>query len=149
MAKRVKVFLDSNVIVSGLFSEKGAPHIILHLLTLNLPVISGATGAYNLMEVARTIKKKMPEILPLYNSLLPLLDLEVVPLPSIKTIRKMAGLTVDKDIPVLASAIACGADYLITGDKKDFGKLKSRDIFQTKIISPAEFLEYISGLLAS
>jgi putative PIN family toxin of toxin-antitoxin system len=148
MVKKVKVFLDSNVIVSGLFSERGAPHIILHLLTLNLPVISGATGAYNLMEVERTIKKKMPEMLPLYNSWLPLLDLEVVPLPSIETIRTMAGLTADKDIPVLASAIACGADYLVTGDKKDFGKLKSKDIFRTKIVSPAEFLKTISSFLA-
>lgn len=87
MAKNVKVFLDSNVIVSGLFSEKGAPHIILHLLTLNLPVISGATGTYNLMEVERTLKNKMPAILPLYNSLLPLLELEVVPLPAIETIK--------------------------------------------------------------
>lgn len=60
----------------------------------------------------------------------------------------MAGLTADKDIPVLASAIACGADYLVTGDKKDFGKLKSKDIFRTKIVSPAEFLEAMSRFLA-
>jgi predicted nucleic acid-binding protein len=65
--RRCKVFLDSNVILSGLFSDKGAPRIILDLLTLNLPVLSGATGRYNLMEVERNLNRKMPEALPLYQ----------------------------------------------------------------------------------
>lgn len=147
MARKLKVFLDSNVIISGLLSDSGAPHIILHLLTLSLPVLSGATGAYNIMEVERTIKKKMPGVLPLYESILPLLDLEIVSLPPVETIRSMAGMTADKDIPVLASAIACEADYLVTGDKKDFGKLKTQDILKIKIVGPTEFLDIVEGFL--
>src|SRR5271169_3508892 len=120
--KRCKVFLDSNVILSGLFSDKGAPRIILDLLTLNLPMLTGSTGRYNLLEVERNLKKKMPQALPLYHKYLPKLGLEVVALPSQETIKTMTGATAEKDIPVLASAIACSADYLITGDKKDFGR---------------------------
>ena len=142
MAKRgVKVFLDSNVIISGLFSDKGAPRVILDLLCLGLPVLTGATGEYNLIEIERNLKKKMPDILPIYKKYLPLLNLEVIPLPSPGEINKLSGTTSDKDIPVLASAIRAGADFLVTGDKKDFIKLKGKNPF--KILSPAEFLDVI------
>ena len=49
----VKLFLDSNVILSGLLSDKGAPRIILDILSLNLPFLSGLTGEFNLLEMER------------------------------------------------------------------------------------------------
>jgi len=138
------VFLDSNVLLSGLFSEKGAPRIILDLLTLDLPVLEGATGYYNLREVERNLKKKMPEALSLYQKYLPRLGLEVVALPARDKLRSMAGAIAEKDVPVLASAIACGADYLITGDKKDFARLKrSQQRYHLTIVSPTEFIETV------
>jgi hypothetical protein len=51
----VKVFLDSNVIISGLFSDKGSPRLILDVLCLGLPFIRGVTGRYNLIEVERNL----------------------------------------------------------------------------------------------
>jgi predicted nucleic acid-binding protein len=142
--RRCKVFLDSNVLLSGLFSEKGGPRIILDLLALDLPVLAGATGRYNLMEVERNLKKKMPEALPLYHNYLPRLGLEVVALPTRETVRSMAGAIAEKDMPVLASAVACGAEYLITGDKKDFARLKrSQQRYNLTIVSPSEFVETV------
>jgi predicted nucleic acid-binding protein len=141
--ERCKVFLDSNVLLSGLFSDKGAPRIILDLLTLDLPMLSAATGRYNLMEVERNLKKKMPAAIPVYHKYLPKLRLEVVALPSAETIRRMTGVIAEKDIPVLASAIACGADYLITGDKKDFAKLKNDKKYDIEIVSPSEFIDQV------
>jgi putative PIN family toxin of toxin-antitoxin system len=141
--RKCKVFLDSNVLLSGLFSDKGAPRIILDLLTLNLPILTGATGRYNLMEVERNLKKRMPAAMPLYHEYLPKLGLEVVALPSQETIRSMTGIIAEKDIPVLASAIACKAEYLITGDKKDFDRLKKDKRYDLKIVSPSEFIETV------
>jgi predicted nucleic acid-binding protein len=142
--RRCKVFLDSNIILSGLFSDQGAPRIILDLLALDLPVLAGATGLYNLMEVERNLKKKMPEALSLYQEYLPKLGLEVVALPSVETVKSMAGLFAEKDIPVLASAIACGAEYLITGDKKDFAGLKRAPRrYPLEIVSPTEFVSKV------
>ena len=145
MAQRnkCKVFLDSNVLLSGLFSDKGAPRIILDLLTLNLPILAGATGRYNLMEVERNLKKKMPEAIPLYQKYLPRIRLEIVEMPSRATVISMAGAIAEKDVPVLASAIACGAEYLITGDKKDFAKLRNVKKYNLKIVSPSEFIETV------
>jgi predicted nucleic acid-binding protein len=141
--KRCKVFLDSNVLLSGLFSDKGAPRIILDLLTLNLPMLAGATGRYNLIEVERNLKKKMPEAIPLYQKYLPRIRLEIVEMPSRATVISMAGAIAEKDVPVLASAIACGAEYLITGDKKDFAKLRNVKKYNLKIVSPSEFIETV------
>jgi predicted nucleic acid-binding protein len=141
--RRCKIFLDSNVLLSGLFSDKGAPRIILDLLTLHLPILAGATGRYNLLEVERNLKKKMPEAVPLYRKYLPKLGLEIIALPSRETVNNMKGVIAAKDIPVLASAIACNADYLITGDKKDFDKLKSSKKYSLTIVSPTEFVESV------
>ncbi len=44
---------------------------------------------------------------------------------------------------VLASAIACGAEYLITGDKKDFAGLRNVKRYNLKIVSPSEFIETV------
>jgi predicted nucleic acid-binding protein len=141
--ERCKIFLDSNVLLSGLFSDRGAPRIILDLLALNLPMLSAAIGRYNLMEVERNLKKKMPAAIPVYHKYLPNLRLEVVALPSAETVRHMAGVIAEKDIPVLASAIACGADYLITGDKKDFAKVKNDKRYDIHIVSPTEFVDEV------
>jgi putative PIN family toxin of toxin-antitoxin system len=144
MAKRRhKIFLDSNVILSGLLSDKGAPRIILDILSLNLPVISGATGRYNIMETERNLKKKMPGIIPLYKKYLPVINLEIVPLPSPDTVKKFSKHISGKDVPVLASAISSKADYLITGDKKDFNKPGLKGKYGFQILSPTAFVEEI------
>ncbi len=144
--KRLKVFLDSNVIISGLFSDKGSPCIVLDLLSLDLPLLSGATGEYNIVEIERNLLKKMPDVLPVYRRYLKILNLEIVPLPLSKDIKKLSGQIADKDIPVLASAINNNADFLVTGDKKDFEKLKGKYPF--KILSPSEFLDIILPSIA-
>jgi predicted nucleic acid-binding protein len=141
--KEVKVFLDSNVIISGLFSDKGAPRIILDLLCLGLPVLVGMTGQYNIIEIERNIKKKMPGVFTLYNEYLPKLNLEIIPLPPLQKIRDLSGHISDKDVPVLASAITGKVDFLVTGDKKDFVRPSKKRIYPFKIVTPSEFLEKI------
>jgi predicted nucleic acid-binding protein len=142
MAKKaVRVFLDSNVILSGLFSEKGAPRIILDVLSLRLPFLVCSTGRYNLIEVERNLEKKMPGVLSVYKSYLSRLNLKITPLPQRREVRQWSGHIADKDIPVLLSAIQSKADFLVTGDKEHFEKLKSSVQYPFKIVSPAEFLD--------
>jgi len=142
MAKRaVRIFLDSNVILSGLFSDRGAPRIILDILSLNLSFIVVVTGRYNIMEIERNLRAKLPAAVPVYKEYIAKLNLRIIPVPALEEVKKYSGVTSPKDIPVLVSAIKSKADYLITGDKKDFGKLKGDYPF---IISgPSDFLEFI------
>jgi predicted nucleic acid-binding protein len=141
--KAVRVFLDSNIILSGLISDKGAPRVILDILCLNLPYINGMTGKYNTIEIERNITKQIPDAISLYRKYFPKLNLEIVPLPSIDEVRKFSGHISDKDVPVIISAINGKADILVTGDKKDFEKLKIMGKYPFKILSPTEFLNEI------
>jgi putative PIN family toxin of toxin-antitoxin system len=144
MAKKaVRVFLDSNVILSGLISDKGAPRICLDLLILKLPFLVGSTGRFNLMEIERALKKKLPGLLPIFRKYLPLLNLRIIPLPSPQEIREFAGKIADKDVPVLASAIKAKADFLVTGDKQHFQKLKAHGEYPLRIVTTAEFVDRI------
>ncbi len=144
MAKReVRVFLDSNVILSGLFSDTGPPRIILDLLSLNLPMLHAVTGRYNIIEIERNLKKKMPAAISVYKEYLPLLNLEIIPMPSAAMIKDFSGHTSDKDVPVLASAFTGKADFFVTGDKRDFTKLRIKGSYPFKIVSTSEFLEII------
>jgi putative PIN family toxin of toxin-antitoxin system len=144
MAPKIfKVFLDSNVILSGLFSDQGAPRIILDILTLKLPFLLGSTGEYNLLEIERNLKKKMPGVFSVYKRYLSRLNLKIIPIPGPEEIKKFSGQIADKDIPVLVSAIQSKADFLVTGDKKHVEKLKVPGNYPLKIITPSEFLERV------
>ena len=144
MAKRiVRVFLDSNVILSGLLSDKGAPRTILDLLTLKLPFLLGSTGRYNLIEIERNLEKKMPGILSVYKRYLRKLNLKIIPLPRPEELKEFSGKIVNKDVPVLVSAIRSKVDYLVTGDKQHFQKLKSPGDYSFKIVTPSEFIDRI------
>jgi putative PIN family toxin of toxin-antitoxin system len=144
MAKKaVRVFLDSNVILSGLISDTGAPRIILDLLTLKLPFLTGCTGRFNLMEIERVLKKKMPQALAVYQQYLPHLNLTIIPVPRGQELKEFTHTIADKDLPVLVSAIRGTADFLVTGDKRHFQKITSLGDYTLKIVTPAEFVDRI------
>ena len=64
-------------------------------------------------------------------------------LPSAEEIKLFDGIIHEKDAPVLASANKGKADFLLTGDKKHFQKLKTSGTCRFAIVSPAELLENI------
>lgn len=141
--KPTRIFLDSNVIISGLYSDKGAPRIILDILSLRLPFIAGVTGKYNIIEIERNLEKKMPDAISVYRKYLPLLDLDIIPMPSVEDVRRASGEIAEKDIPVLLSAIEGKVDILVTGDRKDFEKLKVGQKYNFRILTPSELTDLI------
>jgi putative PIN family toxin of toxin-antitoxin system len=144
MAERaIRVFLDSNVILSGLLSEKGPPGVILDILSLGFSFLIGLTGRYNLVEIERNLKKKLPDLLPVYRKYLPRMNLKTVPLPKPEELKKFFGIIANKDVPVLVSAIESQADFLVTGDKQHFEKMKMTPSTPFKIVTPGEFLDLL------
>ena len=146
-SRNLRVFLDSNVIISGLLSDRGSPRIILDLLSFHFQGMIGATGAYNLIEVERNITRKLPRALLLHQEYLPKLALEVIALPTRDEIERHLGLIADKDLPVLLSAVNGAVDFLVTGDNKDFGRIKGTTEFKFAVVSPTEFLGEIGEWL--
>jgi len=142
MAKKsLRIFLDSNVILSGLVSGRGAPRLILDILSLDLPVLSGLTGRYNLIEIERNIGKKMPDALPAYRRYLPKLKLKVISMPTLEELAPFRGTVGDKDLPVIVSVVNGQADYFVTGDKNLISQIRQKGGFPFKTVSPADFLD--------
>lgn len=145
--ERIKVFLDSNVILSGFISEKAAPRLILDLLCHDLPFLHAATGQYNMEEIERTMARKLPAVRPVFEHYMSKLMLQVVPVPSQEELKEYRGAVADEDLPVLVSAIRWGGDYLVTGDKKHFGGLRGSKIIPIKIRTPSEFISILAAVL--
>jgi predicted nucleic acid-binding protein len=122
--RAAKVFLDSNVILSGLVSDRGSPRLILDILSLGLPGLRGVTGRYNLTEVERIIAGKLPAAGSVLSECLPRMDLEIVFLPFSDEMKPFHGIVDDKDLPVMVSAVIAKADYFLTGDKRLMSQLK-------------------------
>lgn len=141
--KAVRVFLDSTVILSGLLSDKGSPRILLDILSLKLPLLTGITGQYNIIEIERNLTKKLPAAIPIYHEYISKLNLEIVPLPSSEEVKRFSGHTSEKDVPVIVSAFKGKTDFLVTGDKKDFADLMKKERYPFKITTPSEFIDMI------
>ncbi len=136
---KLRVFLDSNVIFSGLYSQEGAPGVILeHFVRGNLAIV---VSQQVLEEVIRTIKEKLPDALPALRRLLVNMPPEVVADPKLPDIEKWTKHLQMGDASILAAAISAQPNYFITGDKHF---LDNRDIIESaglKIVTPKQFLE--------
>ncbi|MBL7684825.1 MAG: PIN domain-containing protein [Deltaproteobacteria bacterium] len=137
MKRETILFLDSNVIISGLLSSKGSPRVLLDLLSLKVPHLIGFTGLYNLEEIERNLKKKFPQLLPLYKKYRSKINLKIVEIPTFNQIKPLLNKMPASDVPVLASAIQTKSDFLITGNIKDFPKKLAQPI---RVVTPHEFL---------
>ncbi|MBM4350767.1 MAG: hypothetical protein FJ106_12880 [Deltaproteobacteria bacterium] len=85
----------------------------------------------------------MDQILSVYKEYLPKLNLKIIPLPPKGELREYSGKIADKDIPVLVSALRSKADFLVTGDKQHFGKLRELDKYPFYVVTPSEFMDSI------
>jgi predicted nucleic acid-binding protein len=142
--RTIKVFLDSNVILSGLISDRGAPRLILDILSLGLPVLRGVTGRYNLAEIERNVAKKLPAARSVLNECLPRMNLEIVFLPFSDEIGPFHGAAEDKDLPVIASASIARADYFVSEDEPLLSRLDRAVSFPARPCRPNEFLKELS-----
>ncbi|HSA94889.1 MAG TPA: PIN domain-containing protein [Acidobacteriota bacterium] len=141
--RAVKVFLDSNVILSGLISDRGAPRLILDLISLGLPLLRGVTGRYNLTEIERNIAGKLPAARSVLNEGLPGMNLEIVFLPFLDEMAPFRGIVDDEDLPVLVSALIAKADYFLTGDTNSLGQIAKHKAFGISPMDPAHFLDRV------
>lgn len=142
MSKRkLRVFLDSNVIFSGLYSPRGSPALILeHFVAGDISVV---VSQQVLEEVVRTIKEKLPDALPVLKKLLVSTPPEVTadpPLEAIKHRRKKLSIA---DAAVLEAAITAHPDYFITGDAHFLDDPHLAEGTDLHIITPAGFLKIL------
>lgn len=138
MTKRdIRIFLDSPVIISGLFSEAGASRIILDILSLGLPHLTAVTGRCNIMEIERNLARRMTGAVPIYEKYIQKLNLKAVPLPTPAELQRFAGQSESKNSPVSASVISSQPNFFVTRSKKDYDL---EALAPVRVVSPDEFL---------
>ena len=134
-----RVFLDSNVIFSGLYSSRGAPEVILEsFIEGKLMVV---VSQQVLDEVIRTLKEKLPEALPALRKLLVNTPPEIRKDPAIEEAKRWSGLLDIGDAAILASAVAAQPDYFVTGDRHFMENPEIAEKAGLHIVTPAQFIE--------
>jgi len=132
----VKVFLDTNVLVSAVATRGLCADVLREVLTSHELVISDSL----LKELKRVLQQKLRLPSPLISGYIDLLQQDTifakpVNLPDV-TIK-------DKDdLIILASALSANSDLLVTGDRELLALGKVRNL---EIVSPREFWEKLKN----
>jgi putative PIN family toxin of toxin-antitoxin system len=134
-----RVFLDSNVIFSGLYSSERAPGIILeHFVKGNIIVV---VSQQVLEEVVRTIKEKLPDALPALRKFLVSTPPEVVADLALEKVERWARKIPEADAAILIAATVAKPDYFITGDNHFIENPGIARETGLHIVTPAQFIE--------
>jgi predicted nucleic acid-binding protein len=133
----MRLFLDANVIFTAAHNPAGRSAALVDLARHGRCVLS--TSPHAAAEARRNIEVKYPETVPRLQALMS--QIEVVPEapPADVAWAIEQGLPL-KDAPVLAAAIACGADALVTGDRAHFGHLFGQRVRTLVVLTPADAL---------
>lgn len=133
--------MDANIFFAAAASQIGASAFLFHMAqNKKVRLIS---NQYALIEAKVNIGRKLgeKELLVFYEliSVLNKIDSKKINQYEQKTLQD---IIVEKDIPILASAMRQKADFLITLDKKDFMKDRVRiAAHPVQILSPGEYLK--------
>ncbi len=132
-------FLDANVVFSACLSDKGHARAVFRLAQADYCTL--LTSSYAAEEARRNLSVKYREHLPTLHDLEPLLT--IVPEASPALVTWASSHVVAKDAPILAAAVASGADYLVTGDQRHFGHLYGHVLEDLTVVSLTGALELL------
>ena len=130
----LRVFIDSNVLISAVLSQSSLSAKLLDLLIEDHQLI---ICSYSLTEVSRVIGRKFPAKMALWDKFLSTLEFELTYTPNNVASINAPSIRDPKDLPILVSAIIAQPDIFITGDL-DFYTPEIQEIFT--ILSPADFI---------
>jgi predicted nucleic acid-binding protein len=136
----VRVFVDANVISAAAHWPQGRARALFRLAAAGRCQL--ITSEHTILEAHRNLVLKSPQGAEALDALLESVERVVEAGP--RTVESAAGHGLqDSDAPILAAAIAAGADFLVTGDRTHFGHLFGSEVGGVRIASPAEALEAI------
>ena len=135
-----RLFLDANVIFSAAHNPEGNSRALFKLAGEQW--IELVSSRYALEEAVRNIAVKFPERIAELGSLAAGLTLVGEAGEAPDRLAAACGLP-DKDVPILAAAIAAGASVLVTGDRRDFGHLYGKSIEGVLVLTPAQALSKV------
>ena len=142
--QKIKVFIDTNVLIAGVNSVTGASATILDLCEAR--VLQMVVSRQVLIEADRNFAAKFPQLVGRFRQFMHNLAPLMVEDPTPESMEKAATIVDRKDAPILAAAENANVDFLITLDKKHFLNPKTRQKVMLKVVSPIEFLQSFEKL---
>ena len=150
--RKIRLFLDSNVITGGFVAPWGLDKAALSLCAaqvcrLVLAVAVRDEVDENLrLRAARLPSLEGDQLMEGYRRLLSLTNPELVPRPPEDLINSSRHLIRHAaDVPVLLSAMACKPDWLLTHNTKHFTKTVAQRT-SLRIATPTDFFRALSAL---
>lgn len=139
---RPKIFLDTSALIAGIASSKGAARAVLQLAEIGL--IKVFVSKQVIVEADRNMEAKLPEMVDEFRRFIEFLAPVLVEDPSPEEVRRFSSIINSEDAPILAAAIASGAEHLVTWDKKHFISISKNIQIHSdlKVVTPGEFLKY-------
>lgn len=132
------LFLDANVLFAAAYRAEGNARALLHLATHSGATVASSTFAVD--EAMRNLRLKAPAAESEFQILMGGITLAGGPDRRALDRAYRHGLP-EKDVPILAAAIAIRANLLVTGDRRHFGPLFGRKIDGVEILAPADAVD--------
>jgi predicted nucleic acid-binding protein len=151
--RRIRLFLDSNVLTGGIVSTWGLDKAVLSLCAAKLcklvlaEVVRDEVEENLLLHAERLPSLDADLLIEDYRRLIKLTNPEIVPYPGKQQVKASRHLIRhEADVPVLLSAIASKPDWLLTHNRKHFSRAVAERTL-LRIATPAEFFRTLSTLL--
>jgi len=135
----MKVFCDTNVIISGLYRQDGPPGKILQMHTQGQITI--IVSALVIQELAIVLQRKFPQLLAYFLTFLEEFPFEIVKNPIPKNLENFSAELPFNDAVIFTAACNSEATIFITGNSKDFDVIKGEGLMP--ILPPKLALEII------
>lgn len=139
---KLKVVLDSSVLIAGIFSSTGASSQIIKACAGGL--IDNYISPEIISEVSRNVfKKGSRDSAEMFLTLMNSDVFSVVNIPPQSDIERALQHIVSKDTPILAICFKLPIDYFVTLDQKDFGGLMNDSPFHFEVVAPEKVIKLI------
>ncbi len=138
---KIKIFIDSSVIISALISTEGASRQVLMLCEAT--TLDGIISDKVVEEIKRVTKLKFPEMEVILDEILNRAKFKIIDkVPAAISKKAQAWISDPNDVPILAAAKFAEVDVLLTLDIRHFIRdLNVSKKSGLKIMTPGEFLQ--------
>lgn len=138
--KKRKIFVDSDVVLSALISNKGAANFLLKEADLNLFISN-----ISIDELERGVDKLNLDKLQLTDLIKKRLKIvKFIKIKSSEIKKDFKDYVFDEDdAHIVAGARKAKTKLILSYNTKDFNSLKLKDDFDIAVQTPAQFLQYL------
>ncbi len=134
----MRIFLDSNVLFSGVYSGAGNPRRLLDMAASGR--FAAVLSRTVIDEVVRNLRNKAPRALPRLDQVFSEVPFQVaLELPPEETIRGWGEF--GSDAPIVAAAMNAQVEYLCTGDRRL--RERARRVSGLRVVTPADLIAIV------